>query len=83
MLANRPRGGHRGKDSAQAVDEATLLIDAEQRLCWNEFTGAIEQRAQLFRTRDIATEDDDAAGFYLFDQGARVCVELSARKSYE
>ena len=83
VLANRARGGHRRKDSAQAVDEAAFLIDAEERWCRNEFADAVEQRAKLFRTGDVAAEDDDAAGLHLFDQGACFCVELSARKSDE
>ncbi len=51
--------------------------------CRNEFADAVEQRAQLFRTGDVAAEDDDAAGLHFFDQGARVGVELSARKADE
>src|SRR5205085_4358940 len=62
MLANRACGGHRRKDLAEAVDEATFLIDAAQRRRGQKFASTVEQRAQLLWAGDVAAEDDDAAG---------------------
>ena len=83
VLANRARGGHRREYPAQAIDQSTFLIDTEQRWYVNDFSDAVEQRAQLFRTGDVATEDDHAAGLDFFDQGACFGVELGARKADE
>src|SRR5215211_1955965 len=81
MLANRACGGHRRKYPAQAIDQPTFLIDAEQRWYANNFADAVEQRAELFRTGNIASENDHTAGLNFFDESACFGVELGARKA--
>src|SRR4029079_9694049 len=61
VLANRARGRHGREYAAQPVNQPTFLIDAEQWWCGYDFANAVEQCAQLFRTSNIAAEDDDAA----------------------
>src|SRR5687768_5195710 len=83
VLANRARGGHRRKDTSQAIDESAFLIDAEEQRSWHQFTNAVEQAAQLLCASDVAAEDDHAAGPHVRDQRARFRVEFRARKSDE
>src|SRR5829696_2204828 len=67
MLPNRARGGHWREYPSQAIDQSTFLIDAEQWWYVNDFSDAVEQRAQLFPSGDVAAEYDHAAGLDFFD----------------
>jgi hypothetical protein len=81
VLANASSRGHRREDLAQAINEATFLINPHQWFGRQEFPDAIEQATQLLGAGDISTEDDYPTGVYLFDQLTSFCVEFGARKS--
>src|SRR5215207_2894128 len=81
VLAYRARGRHRRENPAEAIDEATFLIDSHQWRRWYDFTDFVEQGAELLRTCDVASEDDDSSGLHFLDQRACLDVELRPGKS--
>src|ERR1700741_4828263 len=67
VLANRTSGRHRSEDAAQSIDEPAFLIDANQGRRRQYFADAVEQRAELLWTSDVASENNDAARFNFLD----------------
>jgi len=66
---------------AQTIDQAALLIDSDQRLDWQQLACLIQQPAQLFRTRHIATKNNDPARFYLVEKCPGFVIEFGTGKS--
>ena len=69
-----------GIEIVLAGKDAPRVHRAPQRL---RRAHAVEQRTKLFGRRDVAAEDDHAAGFDFADQRARFGIEFRARKSDE
>ena len=67
MLSNGPGGRHRRKNQSQPIDEAAFLIDSTERNHGQHCAHTIEQLSNLFGRLNIASKQDHAAGFDLFD----------------
>src|SRR5260370_874881 len=83
MLANCSRRGHGREDLAESVNQPAFLIHTQQRWRWQQPTNTIQQRAQLFGTRNVTSEDNDTAGLHFGDQVACRIVELRTGKTDE
>ena len=67
VRANRTRRRHGREYPAQAVDQSAFLINATQRRNRKELADAVEQRSQLLRAGDVASENNDATRLHFLD----------------
>src|SRR5215204_2277987 len=81
MFPNSSCSRHWREDLAKPVDKSALLIYSKQRFARQYLTHTIKQCAQLLAARDVPTEDNYAAGLYLFDHFARCFIEFGAGKA--
>jgi hypothetical protein len=65
-------------DEAEARHAAAFLVDRDDRLDVAEVAEVVDQLPELCGTRDIAPEEDVAAGLHATEQRSRLRIELGA-----